>query len=109
MAPAPANDTKAARAGAELLLRSALQTDGSSSQAEISFEYRKHHFIYNSEQHSFEKLKYPVKVGTGLSAAAVQLAHQERGPQGLPRMTSENLPRMTTLMLQLFSRCSQGT
>jgi hypothetical protein len=32
------------------------------SDLEISFEFRKHQFIYDSEQHRFEKLKYPVKV-----------------------------------------------
>lgn len=35
------------------------------SELEISFEFRKHQFIYDSEQHRFEKLKYPVKVGPG--------------------------------------------
>jgi hypothetical protein len=39
-----------------------VQREGLKSNQELGFEFRKHRFVYNAESHTFEKLRYPVKV-----------------------------------------------
>jgi hypothetical protein len=58
-----------------------LQREGLRETEELGFEYRRQRFVYAADTHTFEKLRYPVKVGLGGSNYA---KGPKRTPAGVP-------------------------
>lgn len=50
-------------------MRHAMQGDGAAAEEEVSFEFHRQRFCYDPSSNSFEKLKYPTRVGAGIRFA----------------------------------------